>query len=304
MKKKEAKGDCIDCDEYARQLTEDFEKIFAHKPMFDTIRQRSYSEALDYWENNIRKFPTSFSKVKDDFRYTEEELFKSKDILHCEPSNDEERETYNKWYLKNYIEAFPSYDLNKYKERFFEVLEISPEPKMFIEDELGKVEKQIALLYKPNLHIHPAAQRLQTDGVIYEDYVLRGQAPDWKKVDSNAVSIFAAAKFRVDQRKFLKDQFIGIDRTVNIIERDSREEKEIVGLKKWNLQTKYFLLQKLGFTDLPLFKGNDISQTQKWKLIANILNCSPRNAKKIFNGELLANNKEKKEVELFLTELK
>lgn len=78
------------------------------------------------------------------------------------------------------------------------------------------------------------------------------------------------------------------------------EAKKIEGIKNWNLRSRYYLLQKLGFNDLNKLKSSELSQKNKFLILANILNCSPRNAKKLLNGEEKPTEIEMKEVDLYL----
>lgn len=62
------------------------------------------------------------------------------------------------------------------------------------------------------------------------------------------------------------------------------EHEKLADLTKYSANQKFYLLEKLGFLELPLFRKN-INNDTKHKVLSKILGCHKRTAKGLLNGE-------------------
>lgn len=80
------------------------------------------------------------------------------------------------------------------------------------------------------------------------------------------------------------------------------EDEAIAEIENWNKKTRTYLLLKLGIEQLPAFK--QAGQKDKYLIIANILNCSPRKAREYYNhNEKELNSEQKESVLNFLNKI-
>ena len=63
-------------------------------------------------------------------------------------------------------------------------------------------------------------------------------------------------------------------------------EHEILDNYGFSVKQRFYLLVKTGLLETGMFKGSEISQGAKHKLLAKILNCDVRTAKGMFNNEI------------------
>ncbi len=297
--------------EREKELTEYWNKFKTLKPEFDKIRKTNYEEALKFWKERVMQllaYPLEFTIYIGENAippHNEEDLFEMEDVLTIAPNPANKGETgrFNKWLHDYYLET--TYNIEKVEAKFLERFNKSLDKKELIEFELSREIE------------HPLKDIIK---MLMKAYKLEQYEPDWNEEQVNSYKItgsrnkiklktsevpelYARAKSEVKYNKYLNDlleELKGDELSTN----DSIEEKEIEGIKKWNLRTRFYLLQKMELLNTSYFKGNNISQNDRFTLIANILKCSPRNAKKIFNNEDKPTEQEKKEVELYLNSLK
>jgi hypothetical protein len=107
----------------------------------------------------------------------------------------------------------------------------------------------------------------------YEDYIVKLIIEVY---DEKPILILNSSKAQVDYHKNL----------IEIIRQTYQNrfgEKEPEDHTKFNNPEKFYLLEKMGFTDLPKYKN--LSETDKAKVLEKILGCSFDTAKKIKNND-------------------
>lgn len=303
------------------------EKLIVLKPEFEKIRAKSYSQALEFWERNII-FDTSIQQERISLGTTfdlrsSKGASDKKTTLSISPNENDEIEKFNRWFFKHYSNEF--YNLEKAKKEIVDTLEESFNQPKYL---LLKIDSVKASSYRRLDEISPEEEELESMGYAmpeddYEptdfelkdhpdddefksilfNYEVKGIQPDWSSAEEHTIKLFAAASFKIHLIQFLEEQ-LQIVSSGKTISAPNKIEKEISGIKNWNLRMRYYLAEQLGLLDNPKFRGDRIGQGAKHKLVANLLRCSPDNIKKIVNKKDAITVQEKKEVELYLNELK
>lgn len=311
-------------------------KLFAFKPKFEKARKENYRQALDGWSENfgIEKLSYSWNDkcneiisdpISDELQI-DTNIFRKNYISIC-PTNATEIAEFISWYKEIYPIRTEKINLDFQKASIIKILAVSESKIEYLSSLLLDCKEKIRTQFLGDDPLNRREFAYEQRGIdlsdffdtdkqtkefnkvqpfakkIFLDKKLLNKEPEWGNARISQIRTFYSACYFISLQRFLEEQIkklgsIDPDKNKEIVEESS------YGSQKWNLRTRFYLLEKLGFIDMNYFKDNSIPQGKKHELLSKILGCSPRNAKKYFNGEELADEQEKIEVNLYLRELK
>lgn len=236
------------------------ERLLSLVPLFRKERKKGYSYALEFWEKHLNyrlHYVDLSNKAGESERLHKlplSEKIKEDRLLVIWPENDDERELYNIWLLKKYLEQHRYMNLEIAKEEFFAILKDSPSPKKYIEKRLKEIQDKTLQLNPP-----PPKSSYRW----YEPYELEGKVPIWRDVEPGVVTAFANTKYCVDFGNFLGEQLKELERDQNF------KVESIEALDK--VSHKIVLLFETGVIEHLKTNYKNLSDEQFAKLVSNII---------------------------------